>query len=406
VPYTGFAYDIPVLKGVKVKHGEFEQGGLALVMSNSKLAGNIVEQWLAHCAGKRTVLFAVNIAHSLDLVQRFRAAGVAAEHVDGDDADRGARGRLRRLSTGETHVVCNVNVLTEGWDCPELEVVILARPTLSVGFYMQMVGRGLRPAHGQDHLPDPRPRRLHPAPRRPRPERDYSLTADMRKPKGLDVARPAPLHPLLRALRGDAARLPAVRRGARCPPRVVKEVEGVAIPIEQLANEAARRKAYLDEQLRVAEATGKKRGDGRRIGTRSGSGSGRRRTSGRAGCARSTARSSRSSEATREAPRRGRGVTRCRTTSRCRGPRHHGPGAVSRRHPQPARHRLFDPEGVRRLGAPSSAARRAPDVRLFRNEVGRAVDPRTGATSPSDSASAAPTWSASSCPAAASSRSR
>jgi DNA repair protein RadD len=260
VPYTGFAYDIPVLKGVKVKHGEFEQGGLALVMSQSKLAGNVVEQWLAHCAGRRTVLFAVNIAHSMDLVARFRARGVSAEHVDGTSSIEEREGALRRLSTGQTAVVCNVNVLTEGWDCPELEVVILARPTLSVGFYMQMVGRGMRPAPGKSQL------RIHDHAGCilrhgvPDLERDYSLTADMRKPK---LASDQALRRCTHCFALYAAQLktcPQCGEAHQGRARVVQEHDGRAIPIEQLADEHARRKAYLDEQLRVAEASGKKRG--------------------------------------------------------------------------------------------------------------------------------------------------
>jgi hypothetical protein len=56
---------------------------------------------------------------------------------------------LARLAAGATDVVCNCAVLTEGWDLPELRCVILARPTKSVGLYLQMAGRGLRPADGK-----------------------------------------------------------------------------------------------------------------------------------------------------------------------------------------------------------------------------------------------------------------
>jgi DNA repair protein RadD len=83
VPFTGFAYDVPKLDQVKKVGADYNQHGLELVMAGSKLAGNIVEQWHIHCAGKRTVVFAVTVKHSQDLVQRFREAGVDAEHLDG-----------------------------------------------------------------------------------------------------------------------------------------------------------------------------------------------------------------------------------------------------------------------------------------------------------------------------------
>jgi DNA repair protein RadD len=145
VPYTGFAYDVPDLRGVHKSGADYKQDELGRAMSGNKIAGNIVEQWLAHCRGRRTVLFAVNIAHSLDLVQRFKDAGVAAEHVDGECSTEEREGVLRRFASGETTVVCNVQILGEGYDLPAIECVVLARPTLSLVVYLQQVGRGLRP---------------------------------------------------------------------------------------------------------------------------------------------------------------------------------------------------------------------------------------------------------------------
>ena len=261
VPYTGFAYDVPQLDKVKRTGGDYQNDGLALVMSNSQLAGNIVEQWQRHCAGKRTVLFAVNVAHSLALVARFQAAGVATEHVDGTTPKDEREGVLRRLARGETTVVCNVNVLTEGWDCPEVEVVILARPTLSVGLYMQMIGRGLRPSSGKlicrihDHAGNILRHGV------PDLDRDYSLKSDNRKPPSL-----APADALRRCTQcfalfaADLANCPQCGLAPVPRPRVIKEQDGIAIPIEQLADESARRKRYLDEQLLLAESTGRKRG--------------------------------------------------------------------------------------------------------------------------------------------------
>jgi superfamily II DNA or RNA helicase len=81
---------------------------------------------------------------------------------------------LGGLSTGEVQLVSSVGVLTEGFDCPAAEVCILARPTKSLGLYLQMVGRVLRPAAGKeralihDHAGE------HPAACLPDDERDYS----------------------------------------------------------------------------------------------------------------------------------------------------------------------------------------------------------------------------------------
>lgn len=265
VPFTGFAYDVPSLGAVKKTGADYNQRGLEMVMGRGALAGNIVEQWLAHCAGKRTVVFAVTVAHSKDLVERFRAAGVRAEHVDGTTPAPLRASTLARLRDGSIDVVSNVNVLTEGWDLPELEVCVLARPTLSVGLYLQMVGRVMRPtatktlARIHDHagcilrhgLPDD--------------DRSYDLTGDAKKRADRFKLPP------IRTCRECFAVYPAAR--ATCPlcgcgnpaavRAAVKEIhEATAIPIEQLRNDPFRehneRVEFLDRHLKIAVETKRK----------------------------------------------------------------------------------------------------------------------------------------------------
>jgi DNA repair protein RadD len=152
VPYTGFAYDSPDMRAVTRKGSDYDAGELGRVMGARKLVGNIVEQWQQHAGGARTVVFAVNVEHSRALAQRFLDAGVAAEHLDGTTDPALREAILRRLTVGATRIVCNVGVLTEGWDCPAVECCILARPTLSLALYLQMVGRGLRTIEGRPEV--------------------------------------------------------------------------------------------------------------------------------------------------------------------------------------------------------------------------------------------------------------
>lgn len=149
VPATGYVYDTPDLSRVKKVAGDYQQNELAQVMGARKLVGKVVEQWLQHARGKRTVVFAVNVEHSQTLARQFREAGVAAEHVDGTTATGEREAILKRLESGQTQVVCNCALFVEGWDMPALEVCVLARPTQSVSLYLQAVGRVLRPAPGK-----------------------------------------------------------------------------------------------------------------------------------------------------------------------------------------------------------------------------------------------------------------
>ena len=139
----------PDLSGVKVTGGDYNLGELGAVMRRRKLVGNVVDEWSKRTPGTRTVVFAVNVEHSREIVRQFRARGVVAEHLD-EKTPAGQRdGILARLRAGYTSVVSNCQVLTEGWDLPALVTAIIARPTASLCLHLQMVGRIMRSAEGK-----------------------------------------------------------------------------------------------------------------------------------------------------------------------------------------------------------------------------------------------------------------
>jgi DNA repair protein RadD len=136
---------LPDLSSVKIKRGDYDSKALAQAVDRSALVGNIVEHWQEHASDLRTVVFAASIEHSKHIAERFREAGIAAEHLDGTMSFEERDAILGRLESGETRVVSNVNVLTEGWDQPTVKCAILARPTKSTGLCLQEAGRILRP---------------------------------------------------------------------------------------------------------------------------------------------------------------------------------------------------------------------------------------------------------------------
>jgi DNA repair protein RadD len=129
--------------------GDYVEDQLAERMDKDALVGDIVTHWHRHGERRRTVCFAVNVAHSLHIRNEFLKAGVRAEHVDGSTPKPERDAALARLASGETEIVTNCMVLTEGWDLPAVACCILARPTKKMGLYRQMVGRVLRPADGK-----------------------------------------------------------------------------------------------------------------------------------------------------------------------------------------------------------------------------------------------------------------
>lgn len=137
--------DGPDLRGVRTRGGDYVESDLLNAMNKSALVGDVVEHWRKHGQGLRTVVFAVTVAHSEAIAERFRAAGVAFEHLDGETPAKERDAILARLEAGEIQGVSNVGVLCEGWDMPSVKCCILARPTKSTGLYLQQAGRILRP---------------------------------------------------------------------------------------------------------------------------------------------------------------------------------------------------------------------------------------------------------------------
>jgi len=145
-----WASKAPDLRGVRVVAGDYSVGALAERTNTAELNADIVETWRKRAAGKRTIVFAVDIEHSEAITEAFEEAGVAAEHLDGRTPRAERDAILDRLASGETLVVSNCMVLTEGWDLPALECAVIARPTASLNLHLQMIGRVMRACDGKD----------------------------------------------------------------------------------------------------------------------------------------------------------------------------------------------------------------------------------------------------------------
>ena len=145
-----WASKAPDLRGIRVVAGDYNLGALAERANTDELNADIVETWQKRAAGRRTVAFAVDIAHSMAITKAFQDVGVPAEHLDGGTPKSQRDDILARLRSGKTLVVSNCMVLTEGWDLPALECAVVARPTASLNLHLQMIGRVMRACEGKD----------------------------------------------------------------------------------------------------------------------------------------------------------------------------------------------------------------------------------------------------------------
>lgn len=145
-----YAPSQPDLSGVKITAGDYNEKQLGEAVDKPLLIGDIVTNWKKFAEGTPTVCFATNISHSKHIVEQFTGAGVKAEHIDCYTSEDERSGILARVASGETLVISNVGILTEGWDFPACKTMILARPTKSLIRYLQMAGRVLRPFPGKE----------------------------------------------------------------------------------------------------------------------------------------------------------------------------------------------------------------------------------------------------------------
>ena len=122
VPTLCYAPVDPDLRGVKTQAGDYAVEQLERRMNTDQLVGDIVSHWYRLGQNRPTVVFAVGVAHSIHLRDEFLKSGVKAEHIDGDTPKDERNAILQRLAAGETTVVTNCMVLTEGWDCPEADM--------------------------------------------------------------------------------------------------------------------------------------------------------------------------------------------------------------------------------------------------------------------------------------------
>ena len=130
--------------------GEYEARDLENTVIKLEHLKSTVRTLEAHAQDRRSiVIFCVSIGHTERLVEAFAEEGIVCEAIHSEMTLSDRDDILQRFNRGETRILANVGVLTEGWDAPRTDCIVLCRPTLSAALYVQMVGRGLRTFSGK-----------------------------------------------------------------------------------------------------------------------------------------------------------------------------------------------------------------------------------------------------------------
>lgn len=136
------------LSGVSIQSGDFKAGDIATALD--PYLHQIADEMMKYCRDRKTVVFLPLVKTSQKFKEILDEKGFKAAEVNGESKDRAEV--LEAFDKGEYNVLCNSMLLTEGWDCPSVDCVIVLRPTKVRSLYSQMVGRGTRLCEGKSHL--------------------------------------------------------------------------------------------------------------------------------------------------------------------------------------------------------------------------------------------------------------
>ena len=114
-----------------------------------KIYADVLKTWIEKGENKQTILFAPSIAMSKTFAKEFNQAGIKAEHVDGLVKKSERKAILESFRKGEIKVICNVDLISEGFDMSDADCVVLTRPTESLAMFMQQVFRAMRYREGK-----------------------------------------------------------------------------------------------------------------------------------------------------------------------------------------------------------------------------------------------------------------
>ena len=143
-PYDYYAPDVADLTQLKTRRGEYVTADIEKAMIKKAVFGDVIKYYKKLADGKKAICYCASVNHSKATAESFHAAGIAAAHIDGDTPKELRAAIIRNFRDGEITVLCNVDLISEGFDVPDCECAILLRPTQSLTLYIQQSMRAMR----------------------------------------------------------------------------------------------------------------------------------------------------------------------------------------------------------------------------------------------------------------------
>ena len=124
--------------------GDFNNEALFKHMNNPLVYTSIVDAYIKYANNKKGIVYTINQKHNKKLQKSFEDNGISSVAIDSGTPLDIRKDLIEQFKRGDIQVLCNVDIFGEGFDCPDVDFIQLARPTKSLSLYLQQVGRGLR----------------------------------------------------------------------------------------------------------------------------------------------------------------------------------------------------------------------------------------------------------------------
>ena len=143
-PYKYFAPTVADLSGVKINRGEFDAKQAEGILIQRAIFGDVIAHYRKLADGCKAICYCTTLEHSRQTAAAFTASGIPAAHIDGDTGNDERARIVQAFRDGEVQVLCNVDLISEGFDVPDCSCAILLRPTHSLTLYIQQSMRCMR----------------------------------------------------------------------------------------------------------------------------------------------------------------------------------------------------------------------------------------------------------------------
>lgn len=130
--------------------GDYKISALERVMDKVSIRANLLDSYLKFAKGKKGIIYSISRKHSDHICEEYKHAGINIVRIDSETPKEERRTYVQRFKNGQIDIIVNVDIFSEGFDCPDIEFIQLARPTKSLVKYLQQVGRGLRLTSNKD----------------------------------------------------------------------------------------------------------------------------------------------------------------------------------------------------------------------------------------------------------------